>query len=196
VIRPTFVIVSGPQGSGKTTLARPLAKALDLPLFEKDTIKERLADCLGEGQREYSRSLGLAATLMLVDIASELLGAGQSVMVESYFHHGKAEQQLGHLTSLANSMLIHCTASRETLIERYVLRMSSQGRHAIHEVGQSADNLRARPVNEAAEPLDLAIPRLIVSTTASFPDAANITAVVHRLLENKLPRQAVTEHWP
>ncbi len=196
MIHPTLVIVSGPPASGKTTLARPLARALGLPLFEKDTIKERLANCLGEGQREYSRSLGLAATLMLVDIAGELLAAGQSVMLESYFQHGKAEQQLGHLTSLANSMLIHCTASRETLIERYVLRMSSQGRHAIHEVGQSADKLRAREAREADEPLDLPIPRLIVSTSVSFPDAADIAAVVHRLIEDKLPRQAVTEHWP
>ena len=196
MIRPAFVIVSGPPASGKTTLARPLARALGLPLFEKDTIKERLANCLGEGQREYSRSLGLAAVLMLVDIAGELLAAGQSVMLESYFHHGKAEQQLGPLTSKANSVLIHCTASRETLIDRYGLRMSSPGRHAIHEVGQRVDDLRARPEREVDKPLDLAIPRLIVSTSASFPDAAEIAPVVHRRLGDHLPQQAVMEHWP
>jgi predicted kinase len=170
---------------------------LGLPLFEKDTIKERLADCLGEGEREYSRALGLASMLMLVDIARELLAAGQSVLLECYFHHGKAEQQLGAVTSVANSILIHCTASRETLIERYAARMTLPARHAIHEVGQNVDKQTSSiGVREADEPLDLAIPRLIVSTTDSFPDAAEIAAIVSRLLSANRHQQAVTEHWP
>ena len=36
----TFVVVSGPPASGKTTLARAIAPALGLPLVAKDTIKE------------------------------------------------------------------------------------------------------------------------------------------------------------
>jgi len=36
-----FVVVSGLPASGKTTLARPLAAALDLPLIDKDEILER-----------------------------------------------------------------------------------------------------------------------------------------------------------
>jgi uridine kinase len=35
-----LVLVTGPPASGKTTLARPLADALDLPLIGKDLIKE------------------------------------------------------------------------------------------------------------------------------------------------------------
>jgi hypothetical protein len=37
-----FVLVTGPPGSGKTTLAGPLAERLSLPLIAKDTIKEAL----------------------------------------------------------------------------------------------------------------------------------------------------------
>jgi Ni2+-binding GTPase involved in maturation of urease and hydrogenase len=37
-------VVSGPAGSGKTTLADPLAAELQLPLISKDSIKEALAD--------------------------------------------------------------------------------------------------------------------------------------------------------
>jgi len=41
----TFVVVSGPPASGKTTLARTIAPALDLPLIAKDTIKQALTPC-------------------------------------------------------------------------------------------------------------------------------------------------------
>jgi predicted kinase len=54
----TMVLVTGPPASGKTTLARPLASHLGLPLLGKDTIKEALFDALGVGDRAWSRRLG------------------------------------------------------------------------------------------------------------------------------------------
>jgi predicted kinase len=41
-----FVIVSGPPGAGKSSLAIPLAQRLGLPLLRKDHIKETLHDHL------------------------------------------------------------------------------------------------------------------------------------------------------
>ena len=35
-----FVLVAGPPGAGKTTLAAPLAAELELPLIANDPIKE------------------------------------------------------------------------------------------------------------------------------------------------------------
>ena len=44
---PTFVLVAGPPGSGKSSLAGPLARELGLPLLAKDEIKEALMGALG-----------------------------------------------------------------------------------------------------------------------------------------------------
>lgn len=52
-----LVVISGAPGAGKSTLARALAGAPDLPPFEKDVIKEALGDALGADSLEESQRL-------------------------------------------------------------------------------------------------------------------------------------------
>jgi glucokinase len=62
------ILVNGLPGAGKTTLARTLSRALGLPLFSKDAIKETHADVLGSQpppgwpQRRWNAALGAAAS--------------------------------------------------------------------------------------------------------------------------------------
>jgi predicted kinase len=64
-----FVLVTGLPGSGKTSLATPLAAALGLPMLSKDTIKEALWDALGPGDRVWGTQLGTAAAVALESLA-------------------------------------------------------------------------------------------------------------------------------
>jgi len=57
-----FVLVAGPPGSGKSSLAAPLATKLGLVLLAKDEIKEALMGVLGPPATvDESRRLGRAA---------------------------------------------------------------------------------------------------------------------------------------
>jgi len=68
-----LVYVSGAPGSGKTSLAVPLAAALGYALLAKDRIKETLHDAFGAPgpDRAWSRRLGGAAMELLWALAAD-----------------------------------------------------------------------------------------------------------------------------
>lgn len=82
----TFVVVSGPPGSGKTTVARAIAPALGLPLIAKDTIKQALMTVLPVPDIESSRIVGTASVAALLAVAAEKAGA----VLESVCHRSRA----------------------------------------------------------------------------------------------------------
>ena len=71
-----FVLVGGWPGSGKTTLARPLAAELGTVYLAKDVVKEALMDSIGPPRTvEDSRALGAAAVAVVLRIAQGCPGA-------------------------------------------------------------------------------------------------------------------------
>jgi predicted kinase len=116
-----FVVVSGLPGSGKTTVAAPLATELGLPLLSKDAIKESLWDALGGGDAAWSRRLGAAAMEVLWRLAAD---AGVAVL-ESNFHPAFAHR----FAALAGPIVeVHCRCDADLARSRYATRR----RHPCH----------------------------------------------------------------
>lgn len=123
-----LVYVSGAPGSGKTSLAVPLAAELGYALLTKDRIKETLHDAFGapEPDRAWSRRLGAAAMELLWALAAD----APAVVIEANFRP-YSQYERAKLTSLAaHPIEVHCACPPQLAVKRYNARIT----HPVHVV--------------------------------------------------------------
>lgn len=132
-MRPLFVVVSGPPGSGKSTLSRPLAGELGLPLIDRDDFKDTAFDVLGWSDREWSRRVGAMSWELVFLVVDRLLSAGMSLVADSNFSP-RETPRLCEIRDRHDVRMIevHCSAPLDTLADRFVRRWETGGRHPGH----------------------------------------------------------------
>jgi predicted kinase len=161
-----LVYVSGAPGSGKTSLAVPLAAELGYPLIRKDRIKETLHDALGAPVPDlaWSRRLGGAAMELLWALAAD----APAVVIEANFRPYSAHER-AKLSGLApRPVEVHCACPPELARQRYNAR-AAHPVHVVTTLGLEAMAEFDRPVGIGA--------LVTVDTTVAVDVNAVATAV-------------------
>jgi predicted kinase len=140
-----IVLVSGAPGSGKTTLAVPLAAELGFALLSKDRIKETLHDAFGAPAPDlaWSNRLGAAAMELLWALAAD----APAVVLEANFRprHAYGRSRISALS--AHPVEVNCACPPELAARRYAERAAAS--HPVHVVASLTPDMLAgydRPV--------------------------------------------------
>ena len=180
--RPLLIIVGGAPGTGKSTLAQQISRALNVPVLSKDMFRETLVDATGLRTRDEVRAQSALLFRLLYGIAGRLLQDGSSVIAECNFRRDISEPELMPLVERSRAVQIHCETSKEESLRRYVARFERGERHWCHfDADWLADERAGLHAQDADVygPLDLGIPTLRVDTTVGYaPDVDEVLSFI------------------
>ena len=181
-ILPTLVVVGGPPGAGKTSLAHALAAAIPCPALCRDEIKEGMAHAAGgDFQGSHGDPLTQRTFPLFFDVLRVLLEGGVTVVAEAAFQDPLWRRGLEPLTSLAELRLVHCTVdasvARERAARRAVESAAKRQAHGDSTLLFDEDEWRER--HESFDRLSLDAPAVEVDTTDGYrPALAEVVAFV------------------
>ncbi|MBM7569082.1 AAA family ATPase [Paenibacillus sacheonensis] len=183
--KPLLVIVNGLPGSGKTTLAKRLSNDLRLPVFSRDGLYETLYDALACQENGCPPLIAPATFTLLYSVASSLLSAGKSVIIEGFF--GRPELRSAEFLSLKEAydfepFQIMCNVDGQVLLERFLARIGTRERHIGHRDLEwiQQDENKERLLHGNLTPL--AIGGTVLSIDATTPHSLNYVDLRQRIL--------------
>jgi len=183
VALPLLVVVSGPPGSGTTTLAHALARAIPCPAISRDEIKEGLVHT----EIEYTPAPGDALTYRTLDtffgLVHFLVDAGVTLVAEASFQHHLWEPGLSPLLDSARVRIVHCrldaAVARERIAKRADETASRRAVHGDYSLLEPFDSWKLK--FESFDPIALPVPSIQVDTTDGYdPPIEEIVAFVNR----------------
>lgn len=176
--QPLFIIVNGRPCTGKSHLASMLSEELKIPLFAKDSIKEKLGAVLGAKDRAASGRLGVVSIALMYQQAEIVLASGFPAMIESPLLPNLAADEIEEVRNQTGCRLfqIFLRAEPDVILERF----RSRARGGVHFHDEALRELEAI-VETELEPVPISGHTLIVDTT-DF-QSVNYPEIIERVIE-------------
>ena len=176
------IIVNGPPASGKSTIAREMARSFNLPILARDTIQEVLYDVIGTGDREYNRMLGRAGMAVIWAVINNF-PLDASVIIDTWCRYPPYDWVAQGLASagIYQFVEIWCHAPGEILASRYLSRVGV--RHPGHPGKEFAVELIEIAKN--AEPMGIGELFLVDTSSPEAVDYQKMASWVSQKLDIK-----------
>jgi predicted kinase len=168
-------VISGPGGSGKTTLAHRLAITVGCPALCRDEIKEGMVASNPGFVPAISDHLTVRTYDVFFEAIALFLEAGVTLIADAGLQHAAWSRGLQPLTDMAVLKIIRCQVSDEVARQHALTRMETQPTRAAH-----ADTEHFS-VARTFDAIHLDAPTLDVDTSDGWqPDLQAIAAFCRR----------------
>ena len=128
-VRPALIAMTGLSGTGKSTVAAALARALDAPIFASDVVRKELSGKAGPASAAWEQGLyapvRVEATYeRLIELATQTLAAGRAAILDATFLEGKRRERLAAVSRSAGVplVLVETVCDEEAALGRILMR--------------------------------------------------------------------------